>query len=221
MTSFLQYALAAILSIIPAIALHEFGHAAMANKLGDPTPRNQGRLTVNPAAHFDPVGLIMILITIFAGFGLGWGKPVQVNPTYFPKFRQGLILVAIAGPLMNLCLACLTLAVTYILYLAGAPLFGFAQILAATFLMINIGLILFNMLPIPPLDGGNVLINVLPYKQSWALRKYSSYGFLIILALMWTGILREILGFMQGIILTVIAAGFGQDYIAWLFNFPL
>ncbi len=218
---YLQYSIAALIAIIPAIALHEFGHAAMADKLGDPTPRMQGRLTVNPLAHFDPVGFIMIVITIFAGFGLGWGKPVQVNPTYFPKFRQGLILVAIAGPLMNLCLACLTLAVTYILFMGRVPLFGFAQVLASTFLLVNFGLILFNMLPIPPLDGGNVLINILPRKESWALQKYAGYGFLIILGLMWTGILGTILRFLQGIILSVIAAGFGPEYLAWLFGFQL
>ncbi|MCC7477672.1 site-2 protease family protein [bacterium] len=215
----LQYALAAIISIIPAIALHEFGHAAMADKLGDPTPRSQGRMTVNPAAHFDPIGLIMILVTIFAGFGLGWGKPVLTNPMYFKDRRKGLILVAIAGPLMNLCLACLTVAISYIMYMAGLPLYGFAQILITTFLLINIGLILFNMLPIPPLDGGNVLINLLPWRTGEKLQRLAPYGLLIILALMYLRILGPLLGGMRMIILQGIGAGFGMDYIAWLFGF--
>ncbi len=218
MTDFLQYALAAILSLIPAIALHEFGHAAMANKLGDPTPRLQGRLTVNPAAHFDPLGLLMILITVFAGFGLGWGKPVLTNPMYFKDKRQGLILVAIAGPLMNFCLASLTVAISYIMFIAGLPLYGFAQILITTFLMINIGLILFNMLPIPPLDGGNVLINLLPWRTGEKLRQFSPYGLLVIMGLMYLGVLGPILGSLRMVILKGIAAGFGMNYIAWLFG---
>lgn len=215
----IEQIIASVLSIVPAIALHEFGHAAMATKLGDPTPRLQGRLTLNPVAHFDPIGFLFVLMTAVVGFGIGWGKPVQVNPSYFEKHRQGLILVAVAGPLMNFCLACFTLAISYSLYMAGVPLSGFFQVLISTFLVINIGLILFNMLPIPPLDGGNVLINILPPKQSWALQRSAGVGLLIVMGLMWTGVLGMILGFFFSLVIQLVAAGFGMDFVAWLFGF--
>lgn len=98
----LVYMAVALPAIIIALSLHEFGHAAMATKMGDPTPRLQGRLTINPLAHLDPMGTLFIIITLLLGFGFGWGKPVQTNPAYYTNYRQGRILVAIAGPAMNL-----------------------------------------------------------------------------------------------------------------------
>jgi Zn-dependent protease len=151
----LTYIAAAFPAIIVALALHEYGHAAMATKMGDPTPRLQGRLTLNPLAHLDPAGTIMILLTLFMNFGFGWGKPVQTNPTYYRDYRMGRILVAIAGPAMNLCQAMLALAVGFLLYNAGVSLPAFVHMLLAVYIVINIVLMVFNLLPVPPLDGGH------------------------------------------------------------------
>src|SRR4051812_39601256 len=89
-----------LLIVVLSIGLHEFGHAAMATKLGDPTPRLQGRLTVNPMMHFDITGFIFLLMMIFVGFGFAWGKPVQFNALYFKDYRRGIVLTALAGPAM-------------------------------------------------------------------------------------------------------------------------
>ena len=145
-------------AVLIAITFHEFAHAFAADKLGDDTPRRQGRLTLNPLAHLDPVGSLML---VFAGFG--WGKPVEINPSNFKRtisMSKGEAIVAIAGPLMNL----LTLIQTTII--------------------INIGLGVFNLIPLPPLDGSKVLKHFLPYKVKDWFERYSQV-FYIIFVVLW------------------------------------
>lgn len=214
----LTYIAAALPAILIALALHEYGHAAMATKMGDPTPRLQGRLTLNPVAHLDPAGTFMIIITLIMGFGFGWGKPVQTNPTYYHDYAKGRVLVAIAGPAMNLAQAMLALAVGFILYSSGVQLPEFLHMLLSVYIIINLVLMVFNLLPIPPLDGGHVLEMLVPWRQREKFRQFASYGILILLGLMFFGILHIIIGlFMQGFVLAV-SGIFGSDYAYYLLS---
>ena len=157
--------------ILIAITFHEFAHAFVADKLGDETPRNQGRLTINPLKHIDPIGAILLLTA-----GFGWGKPVQINPHNFNRkvtIKMGNALVSIAGPIMNFLLA-LIFSVIYGLLLAFATSFLFTttgQILQRVIkytISINVGLGVFNLIPLPPLDGSKILSAFLPSKaRAW------------------------------------------------------
>jgi Zn-dependent protease len=209
-----------LLVILLSLALHEFGHAAMADKLGDPTPRAQGRYTLNPIAHLDPVGTVFIVITMFVGMGIGWGKPVQINPTYFREFRKGIILVAIAGPAMNLCLAFFGIATSFIMFASGMALSVPAHHFLFGMVVINFGLIFFNMLPIPPLDGGNVLEQLLPWEMRRKFQHVKSYGLLIILALMYFRLIGPIIGFFFSAVAWMIQLAFGPEFLAFLFGGP-
>ena len=161
--------LALILSIpgvIIAMTFHEFAHAWVADRLGDDTPRRQGRLTLNPFKHMEPIGMLMLL---FAGFG--WGRPVEINPNNFNRtitIRKGNALVALAGPVMNLILA-LIFSIIYALILAfGGVDFMVSEVgdiittIIVYIISMNVGLGVFNLIPLPPLDGSKVLVAILP-----------------------------------------------------------
>ncbi len=159
-----------------AFPIHEFAHAATAIALGDETPRLQGRYTLNPLVHIDPMGAILIL---FAGFG--WAKPVQWNPNRITIDRRlGTILVAIAGPLSNLLLAILGFLLLRLYPSSGEFLFSFLR----SFIMINVSLFVFNLIPVPPLDGSHVLFALLPGDTYQLRAQLSQYGFLILFAVL-------------------------------------
>ncbi|MBC8249644.1 MAG: site-2 protease family protein [Anaerolineales bacterium] len=159
--------IAVLISLLIAIDVHEFAHAWMANELGDSTARYQGRLSLNPLVHLDPMGTMMMLFSVFSGFGIGWGKPVPVDPRYLRKGpRVGMGLVSAAGPLSNLILAAIV-AVPIRLGLPPGSLRG----LLFTVIIVNIGIALFNLLPIPPLDGSSILRGILStIRATWAYR---------------------------------------------------
>ncbi len=173
--------------ILVGITIHEFAHAWAANKLGDPTARYLGRLTLNPLAHLDPLGTIMFLVSLFYGFGIGWGKPVPVNPRNIRKLPilTGMGLIALAGPLSNLLLASiLALALRFPLP-SALSYFLLAGVFA------NVGLALFNMLPLPPLDGYDVLMGIVgmfrgrtAYNLLRQLAQLETHGPLILFALL-------------------------------------
>jgi Zn-dependent protease len=206
-------------AIIIALTLHEFGHAAMATKLGDPTARLQGRLTLNPLAHLDPLGTLFIIFTAFSGFVFGWAKPVPFNPSYFSNYRNGRILVAIAGPAMNLAQAMFAVGVAYVLFLSNAALPIELKHFLVYFVEINIVLMIFNLFPVPPLDGGHVAEMLVPwqYRKQWS--RIAPYGLLIILGLVWLTPLFGILinGFFQGMA-RLLALGFGPEFVQYLFT---
>jgi Zn-dependent protease len=213
----LLYFAAALPAIIIALSLHEFGHAAMATKLGDPTPRMQGRLTLNPLAHLDPLGTIFIIMTLIFGFGFGWGKPVMTNPAYFSNYRRGIMLVKAAGPAMNLCQAMLALGTCYLLYLAHVQLGLYLTILLGAYITINIVLMVFNLVPVEPLDGAGILHMLLPYEHEKAYQRYAPYGFLILLAMMWLGVFSVIIRVFFAIFFYLLQLGFGQGFVNYLF----
>ncbi len=157
-----------LISLLIAIDVHEFAHAWMANELGDSTARYLGRLSLNPLVHLDPMGTMMMLFSVFSGFGIGWGKPVPVDPRYLRKGpRVGMGLVAAAGPLANLILAAIVAVPIRLRLTMSRSLVD----LLFTVIIVNIGIALFNLLPIPPLDGSSILRGILStIRATWAYR---------------------------------------------------
>jgi Zn-dependent protease len=171
--------------LLVAFPIHEFSHALAAYRLGDSTARLFGRLTLNPAAHFDPAGgLILALSIILSGgsFGFGWAKPTPVNPANLRGGRRGDALVALAGPLSNLVLAiAAALPIRYLIATGFEPPAIVAQILIS-FFSINLALMIFNLIPIPPLDGSHVLFALLDPPTAWRVRAFlTQYGTLILM----------------------------------------
>lgn len=175
--------------IIPAafltIVLHEMSHGFVAYLLGDRTAKNAGRLTLNPIKHIDIFGLFAMIL-----FGFGWAKPVPVNPYYFKKRKLGMALTAFAGPGSNIIMALIGLlcvkALVYVPMQAGIA--GEILIITAEFLLtfvsLNVGLAVFNLIPIPPLDGSKILNTFLPERAYFKIMQYERYGFLVLLILL-------------------------------------
>ncbi len=160
-----------------SLTIHEFSHAFVAYKLGDSTAKYQGRLTLNPLAHLDPVGTLMILLVRF-----GWGKPVPINATNFKQPRRDSALVAIAGPVSNISLAIL-MAILAKLLPPNVVVYGILQVVA----VFNLTLAFFNLLPFYPLDGFNVVYGILPFDLAWQFKDTARYGIFVLLILMVTG----------------------------------
>ncbi|MFH1018805.1 MAG: site-2 protease family protein [Pseudomonadota bacterium] len=195
----LQYILLAFIPLLFSLSFHEAAHAWMANRLGDPTARMMGRMTLNPIPHIDPIGTVILPLAFFfmGGSIFGWAKPVPVNER---NLRHGLrdgLLVAASGPLSNLFLAC---AFTFVLYLLNRALGSSAPYAAASFnflvpitMMVTIGiqlnvlLAVFNFLPLPPLDGSRVAVGLFPQLAA-PFAHVERYGFLLLLLLFYSGI---------------------------------
>lgn len=190
-----DFNLPTIIANIPALiigfAFHEFAHAWVADRLGDPTPRSQGRLTLNPLSHLDPFGTLMALLYRF-----GWAKPVMTNPRYYKgNKRRGQMLVSLAGPVMNFLTAFIVmllwfLTMHWIQESAWSDIIS--QVFQATVFM-NLGLGIFNLIPIPPLDGFAVLRGLLPERFDHQLHVLEQYGMLILIILLFTDIVNNIL----------------------------
>lgn len=178
-----------------AIIGHELGHAWVSDKLGDPTPRNTGRMTFNPLAHLDLYGTILMLLT-----GFGWAKPVMINPMYYRDRKKGTALVSLAGPLANLIMAAAGMAVWAIALILnakaalGAGIFNLIASIAHTFVYTNLCFMVFNLIPIPPLDGSKVLGIFLPDRTYYKMLQYERYSLILIMVLSLTGAFGGIIG---------------------------
>lgn len=205
--------------ILLAITVHEAAHGYAAKIFGDRTAEMMGRLTLNPIKHIDPIGTILVpgaLLLLGSGILFGWAKPVPVQFGNLKQPKQDMVWVALAGPLSNLAMA---VAWGMLLKIASLGLFPvwLAQYffdMAATGITINLILLVLNMLPLPPLDGGRVVTGLLPYPQAEQFAKLEKFGFPILLGLAFTGLLGSILGpimgFLRGAILLLF--GFGEGF---------
>ena len=200
-------------AVIIAITFHEFAHAYAADKLGDDTPRMQGRLNLNPMSHIDPVGFMLLM---FAGFG--WGKPVQINTRNFNRnvrADKGEAIVSVAGPIMNFIIAIVSAIVLGAIYMFASTSFlsstvgNIIYILLQELVVINIGLGVFNLIPLPPLDGSKIFINFMPYNWRRWILEHSQIFYYIFLAIWITGLAGVIIspiiniiysGLMNGIL---------------------
>ena len=181
-------------AILPALVLHEWGHAFVATKLGDPTPRMMGRLTLDPRKHIDPIGLVSMLV-----IGLGWARPVPINPRYYRHPRRDDFFVSIAGITMNLIqfvAGCVILVALVILNAYGhvslrSGTMYYVYVIVQNFIWLNLSLAVFNLLPVPPLDGYHVVNDLILRKSLFASPQAARIGQMILLALLWTGLLDK------------------------------
>jgi Zn-dependent protease len=177
-----------VVVLVCSIALHEFGHAFSADYLGDPTPRREGRITLWPDKHFDPLGFTMLIVTSITGFGIAWGKPVMVNPRYFKKPNRDMMIVTACGPLMNLLLA--LLFGLPLRFIAERGIWSSDQLMYQffyAFVWINLALMFFNLIPIPPLDGSKILYGLLPFNMAAQYERFmGQYGMWILIILLVT-----------------------------------
>lgn len=183
--------------ILMALTVHEFAHGYVAYRLGDPTAKNMGRLTLNPLKHLDPMGTLAFFI-----IKIGWAKPVPVNPNYFRNPRKDMLWVALAGPVVNFVMAIISALLTKTVWmiaasippstLANAILVPVNEVLIAS-VWINLVLCIFNFLPIPPLDGSKILAGLLPPDLARSYASVERYGFIIILVLAFSGILPKMI----------------------------
>ena len=192
---------AILLAFVIATTIHEFMHAWTAWRLGDDTAARLGRITLNPAMHFEIVGFLGMVLISLGFFGIGWGKPVPVNPGNFRRrgirnMRLGMGIVAIAGPLSNVAQAAVV-GIPYRIATSNGSDFGGLDLYLRTFVVINLLLAAFNMVPLPPLDGSKVLTAILPNFWYPILAPLDRYGFMILFALFFLGggsIIGEIYG---------------------------
>jgi len=207
-----------ILHIIPALLIaltvHEYSHGRMAYHLGDNTAKAHGRLTLNPIDHMDPIGLLMLAMA-----GFGWAKPVPVNPVNFRRdidMRQGMLLVALAGPLSNLIMAFLFLGVSEIFIRLTTPYAALGPFLTLEFthpvlfwiIRLNVFLAVFNLIPVPPLDGSRILRALVPLKYEEYFNYLDQYGFIILILLIISGVIGSILIPVSSIIITILYSPF-------------
>jgi Zn-dependent protease len=194
-----RVALLSLIAFIVSVSVHEYGHALIADKLGDRVPRLQGRLTLSPAAHIDPLGtlLLPLIAGLMPGYPLiAWGKPVQTNPAnYTRRFstRTGSMLVSAAGPAMNLLLAILGSIVFVALGKAGVLTVPVAQALVRYVLAVNLALMFFNLIPLGPLDGAAVLAGILPESAQPFVEALRRYGMGVLFLLLLTGAMRYVM----------------------------
>ncbi|MBW6487073.1 MAG: site-2 protease family protein [Syntrophobacterales bacterium] len=181
--------------LLYAIIFHELAHGWVAWKLGDPTAKNAGRLTLNPLGHLEPIGTLMLL---FVGFG--WARPVPINMGYI-RTRSGLIMVAAAGIVANMIMAFISVLLFRLLAPESSSSLG---LLLYYMTQINIMLAAFNLIPIPPLDGSKILMGFLSSRAQYALARLEPYGFFIIIGLLYIGALDPVIKFFRWIILTII-----------------
>jgi Zn-dependent protease len=198
-----------VVALLMALTFHEFAHGWVARRLGDRTAESLGRLTLNPKDHIDPFGTIMVpamLILMNSPVVFGWAKPVPINPYNFRNPRKGMMWSALGGPLINLLLAGGLAVILKGMIYTGVTLEPLLIFLIVA-VQLNVFLAVFNLIPIPPLDGGRVLVGLLPPVQAAAFSRIEPYGFLIVIALMYFNILDRFLLYPIAVVLRLLGIG--------------
>lgn len=217
MEQFLAFSLGEIpyvvITLMIAFTVHEFAHAYVAYKFGDPTAKNQGRLTLNPMQHLDPIGTILIFIA-----GFGWARPVPVNRFFFKNPRLAGISVSIAGPISNLIMASLGFLIWYAMVGMGvaAGLPAFVPEFFNVFIHLNLVLFIFNLIPLPPLDGYRIVEDLMPKSIRPKLTQYEAYGSVIFLILVITPLDQYTIQPIFRVLLPIVSNGLG-DFFSGLF----
>ena len=194
--------------VLIALMFHELAHGWVSIKLGDPTPKYQGRMTLNPLAHLDPVGTLLMVLT-----GFGWAKPVEINPRYYKDSKKGMALTALAGPVTNFLLAVcamLIYGVIFVVYLKTGifeSLMDTLPYLMVRFVQLNLCFMVFNFIPIPPLDGSRILGVFLSNRAYFKLQQYERYSFIAIILLSATGAFDSIIGTGVGVVFDYMLSG--------------
>ena len=206
--SFILDAIISIPMVLIALMFHELAHGYVSMKLGDPTPRLQGRMTLNPLAHLDPIGTLLMVFT-----GFGWAKPVQINPRYYKEPKKGMALTAFAGPLANLLLAIIAMIIYGVIFVISYKtglfmnsLYTISSLLMQ-FVTLNLCFMVFNFIPIPPLDGSRILGVFLSNSAYFKLQQYEQYSFIAIIVLSATGVFDRVIGTGVGFVFNTMLSG--------------
>ncbi len=191
--------------VLLAISIHEMAHGFGAYLLGDKTAKYMGRLSLNPLRHLDPIGSLCLLL-----FGFGWAKPVMVNPGYFKKPKRDMALTALAGPLSNFIVAYLAMLIFKILSVAGLLVYGsfWAELIVqflSTLIVLNIGLGVFNLIPIPPLDGSKIFLPLLPSRLYYDIMRHERLGWMVLMVALALGVLDPIIGRFGNLVFEILS----------------
>ncbi len=203
------YIISALAVVFLTMPIHEFAHAFVGVKLGDNTPRWQGRYTLNPFAHIDYFGALCIIL-----FGFGWAKPVQINHNNLKKPKRDMAIVAAAGPISNLIVSFISLIIINVIMVifrfSLSAVLGYILMFFSFIAQINVYLAVFNLIPVPPLDGSRILTAFLPYKYYYGIMRYERYIYIALIVVLYLGILDYPLSFLSNWVLS------GLSYVAQL-----
>jgi Zn-dependent protease len=201
--------------LVVCLTSASFARAAMGEKLGDPTPRLMGRVTLNPFAHIDAIGVLLMVLTCLAGFGIGFTKPVPMNRAYYRDYRMGTILFALSGAIMNACLGMMGLGLMFVLFKAQITPPALLLMAMNYWVALNTVLVFFNMLPIPGYYGGLIVAELLPPHMGRQFDSYAQYSMIIFFMLFFVGFYNRLWLWSQMFLGWAVTGLLGGEFAQW------